>query len=110
MSIGFSSHDFLLAIQLKIGEIKEGKSYVPAGLTAAQYNKFRSDAAAKKKANYEKNVKKAGIFEDYTDFYLKRGTDVSQGWKKSATNGHKMAKTKYDWSGNSDKPLWAKKG
>jgi hypothetical protein len=99
-----------ISIQLKVGEIKEGKSYVPAGLSAAQYNKVRAEEAAKKKARYEKNVKKAGVFEDYTEFYLKRGTDTTQNWKKSATNGHRMAKTKYDWSGNADKPLWAKKG
>jgi len=55
-------------------------------------------------------VKKAGVFEDYTEWYKKRGTDTSQAWAKTATNGHRMAKTKYDWSGLSDKPLWAKKG
>ncbi len=92
-----------------MGEIQEGKSYVPAGLSAAEYNKVRAAEAAKKKAKYEANVKKAGVFEDYTEFYKKRGTDVSQSWAKSATNGHRMAKTKYDWSGLSDKPLWAKK-
>ena len=27
----------------KVGKIEEGNSYVPAGLTAAQYNKIRSD-------------------------------------------------------------------
>merc|ERR1711862_270495 len=74
------------------GKITEGKSYVPAGLTASQYNKVR---AAEVK-------KKAGIFEDYTDFYLKRGTDNSESWAKSVTNGHRMAKTKYDWSGSDD--------
>ena len=95
-------------LQLKIGEIKEGASYVPAGLSAAEYNKFRAAEAAKKKARYEANVKKAGVFEDYTEWYKKRGTDTSQAWKKTATNGHRMAKTKYDWSGLKDKPLWAK--
>ena len=96
--------------KLIIGDIKEGKSYVPAGLSATEYNKFRATEAAKKKANYERNVKKAGIFENYTEFYKKRGTDASQEWAKSATKGHRMAKTKYDWTGLSDKPLWAKKG
>mmetsp|Transcript_86086 Transcript_86086/g.248566 ORF Transcript_86086/g.248566 Transcript_86086/m.248566 type:complete len:157 (+) Transcript_86086:31-501(+) len=94
---------------LKIGEIQDGKSYVPAGLSAAEYNKFRATEAAKKKAKYEANVKKAGVFEDFTEWYKKRGTDASQSWAKSATRGHRMAKTKYDWSGLSDKPLWAKK-
>ena len=94
---------------LKVGQINQGKSYVPNGLTAEQYNKVRSGEAQKKAANYQKNVKKAGVFEDYTEFYVKRGTDVGEGWFKSPTRGHRMAKTKYDWSGNSDKPLWAKK-
>jgi hypothetical protein len=96
--------------QLKMGEIKEGKSYVPAGLSAADYNKVRAAEAAKKKAKYDANVKKAGVFEDYTEWYAKRGTDTSQAWAKTATNGHRMAKTKYDWSGSGDRPLWAKKG
>jgi hypothetical protein len=95
-------------MQLKVGEITSGKSYVPSGLTAAQFNKVRADASKKKSARYDMNVKKAGVFEDYTEFYLKRGTDKKQDWKNSGTLGHRMAKTKYDWTGLSDKPLWAK--
>ncbi|KAL3769736.1 hypothetical protein ACHAW5_009196 [Stephanodiscus triporus] len=49
------------------------RSYVPAGLTRAQYEKIREEADKKKAANYQKNVAKAGVFIDYTDFYLKRG-------------------------------------
>merc|ERR1712087_198491 len=94
---------------LKVGDIKEGSSYVPAGLTAAQYNKVRADEQAAKKARYAKNVAKAGIFEDYTDWYKARGTDTNQAWAKDVNLGHRMAKTKYDWSGEGDKPLWAKK-
>ncbi len=90
------------------GEIT-GKSYIPAGLTAEQYKKIRASEDKKKADNYARNVKKAGIFEDYTEFYKKRGTDVGEAWFKSPTRGHRMAKTKYDWSGDSDKPLWAKK-
>lgn len=78
------------------GKISDN-SYVPAGLTAAEYNKIRANEAAKKKANYDRNVKKAGIFTDYTEWYKKRGTDASQNWAKSVTKGHEMAKTKYDW-------------
>ena len=81
---------------LAVGKITD-KSYVPAGLSAADYEKIRARDAAKKKANYEKNVKKAGIFTDYTAWYKKRGTDSSQAWAKSVTKGHEMAKTKYDW-------------
>ncbi|KAL3935869.1 MAG: hypothetical protein SGBAC_008694 [Bacillariaceae sp.] len=77
------------------GKIGSG-SYVPAGLSAAEYQKVRDADSKKKEANYQRNVKKAGVFEDYTEFYLKRGTDNSQKWKKSATLGHRMAKLKYD--------------
>ena len=55
--------------------------------------------AAKKEANYKRNVAKAGVFEDYTEFYTKRGTDTKQAWAKDVNLGHRMAKTKYDWSG-----------
>merc|ERR1719223_881665 len=94
---------------LKQGKITEGKSYVPNGLSAAQYEKVRAGEQAKKKANYERNVAKAGVFLDYTQFYKDRGTDTNQSWAKSATKGHRMAKTKYDWSGLGDKPQWVKK-
>jgi hypothetical protein len=84
------------------GKIGAG-SYVPNGLTAAQYQKIRDQEVSKKKNNYERNVKKAGIFEDYTEFYVKRGTDTSQNWKKSVTLGHRMAKTKYDMESENGK-------
>ena len=93
---------------LKTGKIGSN-SYVPAGLTADQYNKIRDSEAKKKADNYQKNVAKAGKFQDYTAFYIKRGTDTSQSWAKTVTKGHDMAKTKYDWSGKvNDAPLWAK--
>lgn len=56
----------------------------------------------KKESNYAKNVKKAGIFEDYTEFYTKRGTELNQSWKKDVNLGHVMVKTKFDWSGGKD--------
>ena len=87
---------------LSVGKITEGKSYVPAGLTAAQYEKIRAEQDAKKKANYQRNVAKAGKFQDYTEFYKKRGTDTNQSWIKTVTRGHEMVKTKYDWSGKQD--------
>jgi hypothetical protein len=82
-----------------VGKIEAGKSYVPDGLTTAQYSKVRANEAAKKDQNYDRNVKKAFKFQDYTEFYLKRGTELSQGWIKEVTRGHEMVKTKYDWSG-----------
>ena len=90
---------------LATGKITD-KSYVPAGLTAAEYEKIRNADAAKKQANYERNVKKAGVFTDYTEWYKKRGTDTSGEWKKSVTLGHRMAKTKYDWSGSKDNAMF----
>jgi hypothetical protein len=94
---------------LALGKIQEGKSYIPNGLTAAQYEKVRSGEKAKKDANYARNVAKAGKFKDYTEFYIKRGTDTNEDWSKSVTKGHDMVKTKYDWSGKQqDAPLWAK--
>ena len=78
------------------------KSYIPAGLTKAEYEKARAAEAAAKSARYAKNVAKAGKFKDFTDFYKKRGTDITDSWVKSVTRGHDMAKTKYDWSGKTN--------
>ena len=86
---------------LKQGSITGG-SYVPAGLSAEEYKKVRAADAAKASANYEKNVKKAFKYTDFTDFYLKRGTSEGGSWLKSAGRGHTFAKTKYDYSGASD--------
>ena len=84
---------------MKLGQIEQGKSYVPSGLTAAQYDSIRKQQEKKKADNYARNVAKAGIFEDYTEWYTKRGTDTKQAWAKDVNLGHRMAKTKYDWSG-----------
>jgi hypothetical protein len=78
------------------------RSYVPSGLSKAEYEKVRADAGKKKDANYQKNVKKAGIFQDYTDFYMKRGSEENGSWMKLPNRGHDMAKTKFDWSGETN--------
>jgi hypothetical protein len=83
---------------IKTGTLTD-KSYVPYGLTKAQYEKIRAEADKKKDANYQKNVAKAGKFIDFTDFYLKRGTGEGGNWLNAPNRGHLMAKTKYDWSG-----------
>merc|ERR1719182_1093607 len=44
----------------KVKQIKKNVGYVPAGLTAAQYNSVRNKDQAKKDANYARNVAKAG--------------------------------------------------
>merc|ERR1712127_215207 len=92
--------------KLSVGKLSE-KSYVPAGLTKAQYEAVRSKDSSKKEANYKKNVAKAGKFLDYTDFYIKRGTDTGADWYKRVDGGHRMAKTKYDFSGTQgDEPTY----
>merc|ERR1712151_136291 len=92
---------------LKTGTLGSN-SYVPSGLSREQYAQIRANADAKKAANYQKNVKKAGVFQDYTAFYTKRGSDENGAWMKLPNLGHTMAKTKYDWSGETPgaTPLW----
>ena len=85
-------------LQLKQGKITDS-SYVPAGLTKAQYEAVRAKDAAKKDASYKKNVAKAGKFQDFTEWYKKRGTSEGGAWLSSAGRGHTFAKTKYDYSG-----------
>ena len=68
-------------------------------MSKAQYEKIRERDAKKKEENYKRNVAKAGKFEDFTEFYLKRGTDLTGDWINKVTLGHEMVKTKYDWSG-----------
>lgn len=77
------------------------KSYVPAGMTKAQYEKIRAKDVKKKKDNYDKNVATAGKFSYFYDFYKNRGTDLKDNWR-GVTNSHTMAKTKYDWQGDDD--------
>lgn len=86
---------------LKLGKITDS-SYVPSGLTKAQYEKIRAAEQEKKSKNYQRNVSKAFKFQDFTKWYEQRGTDLDKGkndWVGSATLGHSMAKTKFDWSG-----------
>jgi len=94
-------------LQLKTGTIGSS-GYVPDGLTASQYNALRTKEQAKKDANYQRNVAKAGKFLDFTQFYLKRGTEEGGKWLKDAGRGHEFVKTKYDWSGkkNDAKPFF----
>mmetsp|Transcript_3793 Transcript_3793/g.8155 ORF Transcript_3793/g.8155 Transcript_3793/m.8155 type:complete len:163 (-) Transcript_3793:237-725(-) len=99
---------------LKVGKLTD-RSYVPLGLTKEQYEKVRAEEASKKAANYQKNVAKAGKFIDFTEWYAQRGTDLNQSWFNAPNKGHRMAKTKFDWSGEkNDAPTWtgvqAKKG
>ena len=77
-------------------------SYIPAGLSKAEYESIRARDQKKKEENYKKNAAKAGKFLGFTDFYVKRGTDTTDAWIKSATRGHNMVKTKYDYSGSKD--------
>ena len=91
--------------QLKVGAIQSGKSYVPAGLTAEQYKKVRAADQQKKDETYKKNVSKAFKFQDFDQFYLKRGTSEGGAWLKAAGRGHTFAKTKYDYTGSRTAPM-----
>ena len=86
---------------LKVGKIGDN-SYIPNGLTVDQYNKIRAAEQKKKESNYDKNVKKAFKFVDFTDWYLKRGTAEGGSFLKAPGRGHTFAKTKFDWSGVRD--------
>ena len=97
--------DSSLILQLKVADLS-AKSYVPQGLSKAEYKKIRTADLKKKEANYQRNVKKAGVFEDYTAFYNKRGTDTSQKWYKDINHGHRMAKTKYSFETDKDGKLY----
>ena len=74
-------------------------SYIPNGLTKAEYEKIRAAEFAKKQANYQKKASTAFKFEDFTQFYKSRGTQEGGSWLKAPARGHKMVKTKYDWEG-----------
>ena len=41
-------------------------------------------------------------FSFLLQFYTKRGSDENGSWMKLPNRGHEMAKTKYDWSGETD--------
>lgn len=66
-------------------------------MSLADYQKVRAADDAKKAANYDKNVKKAGKFLGFDEFYLKRGTSEGGNWLNAAGRGHTFAKTKYDF-------------
>jgi hypothetical protein len=71
-------------LQLKVGKINK-KSYVPAGLSAAEYEKIRAKDKKEKDCKYQENAAKAGEFQDYTEFYVKRGTDTTDKWVKTVS-------------------------
>jgi len=77
------------------------KSYVPAGMSKAQYEKIRSKDKRKKDDTYAYNVEKQGRYNLFYEFYKNRGTDTKENWR-DVTNKHTMAKTKYDWQGDND--------
>jgi len=80
---------------LRVGKIDAKKSYIPSGMNAAQYTAMRNKEQSNKDARYAKA--KANTFTVFTDWYIKRGTDVSDNWRETLLKGHTMVKTKYDW-------------
>lgn len=83
---------------LKQGKLTE-KSYVPSGLTKAQYEEIRKKEQLAREKKYQEKAKNAFKFTDFTEWYLKRGTSLDFSWRKDVNLGHTMAKTKFDWSG-----------
>merc|ERR1719262_210915 len=80
---------------LSTGKISKN-SYVPSGMTREQYSQLRTQETKYKDQSYQRNVDKNQVFSRFFDFYKNRGTDNVDNWR-SVTNGHTMAKTKYDW-------------
>lgn len=74
-------------------------------MTAEQYKKVRAADQKKKDETYKRNVSKAFKFQDFDQFYLKRGTNPDGAWLKAAGRGHTFAKTKYDYSGTGKAPM-----
>lgn len=76
-------------------------------MSVEEYNKIRAADESKKNAKYNSFASKAGKFLGFNEFYQKRGTDLNQAWVKDPTKGHRMAKTKYDYSGSKNEvKLW----
>ena len=82
---------------VKVGSLG-ANSYVPAGLTKEQYAKVRAEEAKKKADNYNRNVAKAGVYEDFTAWYAQRGTELGQSWKKKVTLGRKFVRRMIGYS------------
>jgi len=86
-------------------DIRQGKlaknSYVPAGMSKAEYEKIRTTESRKKTDRYNKYAAVGEEYGDFQDFYAQRGTDSNAQWR-GTTNGHTMCKTKYDWQGDGD--------
>lgn len=61
----------LSIVQLKVGSLGSN-SYIPAGLSKAEYEKIRANDLKKKEENYKKNASKAGKFTNFTDCKFSR--------------------------------------
>ncbi|CAM9412795.1 unnamed protein product [Heterosigma akashiwo] len=64
--------------------------YVPDGLTEAEYEAIKAEAAAKKVANKKKKV--TGKFEDLTEWLMAR----DKKYPGTVGKGHRMAKANFD--------------
>lgn len=85
---------------MAVGKLSKN-SYVPAGMSKADYDKIRTNEKQAKTNRYNKYAAKKDEYGDFQDFYVARGTDKNAAWK-SVTNNHAMCKTKYDWQGDND--------
>lgn len=87
---------FSASLQLKAAKLGKN-SYVPAGLTAAQYQKIRDQDEAKKNSNYQGYASKAFKFITLDTFTKAREVSKGDSIVKDVTRGHTMAKLKYDY-------------
>lgn len=72
-------------------------------MSKSEYEKIRKSDASKADKKYQEKASNAFKFIDFTKWYVDRGTDEGGNWLKDPTLGHRMAKTKYDYSGTADK-------
>lgn len=93
-----------ISLQTQLGPAKLGSnSYVPDGLTAAQYENIRQKEAAAADSSYSKWVAKAGKFMTLDTFTAARENSKGDKFTKDPTRGHRMAKLKY---GPGDEKKW----
>ena len=70
-------------------------SYVPSGMSKAEYDKIRTKEKQSKEQKHNKYAGKKDEYGEFQDFYAQHGTDKNAAWRT-------MCKTKYDWQGDDD--------
>jgi len=97
------SNDFGARTGKKLQAAALGRnSYVPEGLSKADYMKVRNNDDQKKKKQYSKVMSKVGSSTSFYSWYKSRGTDKGDKWLDADGRGHAFAKTKYNWGAEDD--------